>query len=182
MGKPAVARQPARYPTNLTEKAMKGEKKIIDILNDLLTGELTAVDQYLIHGEMYADMGLSQLAEKSIHESDHERQHARALIQRILFLEGKPDLSKREALKIGKTVPEMLKSDLAVEYKVDGDLKKAMAACEKAQDYVTRDMLGVQLEDTEMDHAYFLEKQMRLIELVGLPNYLQSQMGSGNPA
>lgn len=158
---------------------MKGDKKIIDILNDLLTGELTAVDQYLIHGEMYADMGLNELAEKSIHESDHERQHARALIQRILFLEGKPDLSKRDALKIGKTVPEMLKSDLAVEYKVDGDLKKAMAACEKAQDYVSRDILGVQLEDTEMDHAYFLEKQMKLIELVGLPNYLQSQMGSG---
>lgn len=160
---------------------MKGDKKIIDILNDLLTGELTAVDQYLIHGEMYADMGLTQLAEKSIHESDHERQHARALIQRILFLEGKPDLSKRDALKIGKTVPEMLKSDLAVEYKVDGDLKKAMAACEKAQDYVSRDMLGAQLEDTEMDHAYFLEKQLKLIELVGLPNYLQSQMGSGSP-
>ncbi|PKQ26871.1 MAG: bacterioferritin, partial [Candidatus Anoxymicrobium japonicum] len=158
---------------------MKGDKKIIDILNDLLTGELTAVDQYLIHGEMYADMGLSELAEKSIHESDHERQHARALIQRILFLEGKPDLSKRETLKIGKTVPEMLKSDLAVEYKVDGELKKAMAACEKAQDYVSRDLLGVQLEDTEMDHAYFLEKQLRLIDLVGLPNYLQSQMGSG---
>ena len=161
---------------------MKGDKKIIDILNDLLTGELTAVDQYLIHGEMYADMGLSELAEKSIHESDHERQHARALIQRILFLEGKPDLSKRETLKIGKTVPEMLKSDLAVEYKVDGELKKAMAACEKAQDYVSRDLLGVQLEDTEMDHAYFIEKQLRLIDLVGLPNYLQSQMGSGNPA
>ncbi len=161
---------------------MKGDKKIIDILNDLLTGELTAVDQYLIHGEMYADMGLNALAEKSIHESDHERQHARALIQRILFLEGKPDLGKREALKIGKTVPEMLKSDLAVEVKVDGDLKKAMAACEKAQDYVSRDLLGVQLEDTEMDHAYFLEKQLRLIDLVGLPNYLQSQMGSGSPA
>ncbi len=155
---------------------MKGDKKIIDILNDLLTGELTAVDQYLIHGEMYADMGLTQLAEKSIHESDHERQHARALIQRILFLEGKPDLSKRDALKIGKTVPEMLKSDLAVEYKVVGDLKKAMSACEKAQDYVSRDMLGVQLEDTEMDHAYFLEKQIKLIELLGLPNYLQSQI------
>ena len=155
---------------------MKGDKKIIDILNDLLTGELTAVDQYLIHGEMYADMGLSQLAEKSIHESDHERQHARALIQRILFLEGKPDLSKRDALKIGKTVPEMLKSDLAVEYKVVSDLKKAMSACEKAQDYVSRDMLGVQLEDTEIDHAYFLEKQIKLIELLGLPNYLQSQI------
>lgn len=160
---------------------MKGDKKIIDILNSLLTGELTAVDQYLIHGEMYADMGLTQLAEKSIHESDHERQHARALIQRILFLEGKPDLSKREALKIGKTVPEMLKSDLALEYKVDGDLKKAMAACEKAQDYVSRDMLGTQLEDTEMDHAYFLEKQLKLIELVGLQNYQQSQMSSGSP-
>lgn len=157
---------------------MKGDKKIIEILNDLLAGELTAVDQYLIHGEMYADMGLNELAEKSIHESDHERQHARALIQRILFLEGKPNLEKREPLKVGKTVPDMLKADLAVEYKVDGDLKKAIAACEKAQDYVSRDMLQVQLEDTEVDHAYFLEKQLRLIDLVGLPNYLQSQMGS----
>jgi bacterioferritin len=161
---------------------MKGDKKIIDILNDLLAGELTAVDQYLIHGEMYADMGLNELAQKSIHESDHERQHARALIQRILFLEGKPDLSKRDALKIGKNVPDMLKADLDVEYKVDGDLKKAIAACEKAQDYVSRDMLAAQLEDTEVDHAYFLEKQLRLIDLVGLPNYLQSQMGSGSPA
>ncbi len=155
---------------------MKGDKKIIDILNDLLAGELTAVDQYLIHGEIYADMGLTQLAEKSIHESDHERQHARAIIQRVLFLEGKPDLSKRETMKIGKSVPEMLKSDLAYEYKTDGELKKAMAACEKAQDYVTRDMLGIQLEDTEMDHAYFLEKQLKLIELVGLENYQQSQI------
>jgi bacterioferritin len=85
-------------------------------------------------------------------------------------------------MKIGKTVPEMLKADLALEYKVDGELKKAMAACEKAQDYVSRDMLGVQLEDTEMDHAYFLEKQLKLIELVGLQNYQQSQMSSGNPA
>jgi bacterioferritin len=161
---------------------MKGDKNIIDILNSLLTGELTAVDQYLIHGEMYADMGLAQLAEKSIHESDHERQHARAIIQRILFLEGKPDLSKREGLSIGKSVTEMLQSDLDVEYKVDGELKKAIAAAEKAQDYVTRDMLAVQLEDTEMDHAYFLEKQIRLIELVGLQNYQQSQMKSANPA
>ncbi|MCE1239728.1 MAG: bacterioferritin [Azonexaceae bacterium] len=161
---------------------MKGDKKIIEILNGLLAGELTAVDQYLIHGEMYADMGLNELAQKAIHESDHERQHARALIQRILFLEGKPDLSKREALKIGKNVPEMLKSDLEVEYKVVGELKKAMTAAEKAQDYVTRDMLKVQLEDTEMDHAYYLEKQIRLIGLVGVENYLQSQMGSGTPA
>lgn len=161
---------------------MKSGKEIIDILNGLLVGELTAVDQYLIHGEMYADLGFAQLAEKALHESDHERLHARALIQRILFLEGKPDLSKREALKIGKTVPKMLEADLAVEYKVVGDLKKAIAACEKAQDYVSRDLLGMQLEDTEMDHAYYLEKQIRLIELVGLQNYQQSQMNSGKPA
>lgn len=155
---------------------MKGDKKIIDILNGLLAGELTAVDQYLIHGEMYADFGLPQLAEKSLHESDHERQHARALIQRILFLEGTPNLAKRAALKIGKNVPEMLKADLDVEYHVVGELKKAIAACEKVQDYVTRDMLIVQLDDTEMDHAYYLEKQLGLIERVGLQNYQQSQM------
>ena len=160
---------------------MKGDKAILSTLNALLAGELTAVDQYLIHGEMYADMGLTKLAEKAIHESEHERQHARALIQRILFLEGKPDLSQRHALKIGKNVTDMLKSDLAVEYRVVSDLKKAMAACEKAQDYVTRDQLAIQLEDTEMDHAYFLEKQQRLIEQVGLQNYLQSQIGAGSP-
>ena len=157
---------------------MKGDKKIIDILNGLLAGELTAIDQYLIHGEMYADFGIQHLADKAIHESEHERTHARALIQRILFLEGKPDLAKREGLKIGKTVPEMLAADLAVEYKVVDNLKKAIAACEKAQDYVSRDMLVVQLEDTEMDHAYYLEKQIKLIDLVGLANYQQSQMGS----
>lgn len=169
------------FPTD-PENPMRGDKQIIGILNELLTGELTAVDQYLIHGEVYSDLGFTHLATKALHESDHERQHARALIQRILFLEGTPDLSKRDALKIGKTVPKMLEADLAVEYKVVGDLKKAMAACEKAQDYVTRDMLGIQLEDTEMDHAYFLEKQIRLIELVGLQNYQQSQMTSGTPA
>jgi bacterioferritin len=76
----------------------------------------------------------------------------------------------------------MLQSDLDYEYHVVGELKKAMAACEKAQDYVTRDMLAIQLEDTEMDHAYYLEKQLRLIELVGLKNYQQSQIDSGNPA
>lgn len=157
---------------------MQGKSHIIDILNDLLAGELTAVDQYLAHGELYADLGLHQLAEKSIHESDHERQHARALIQRILFLEGTPRLDKRHALTVGSTPEAMLTADLALEYKVAADLKQAIAACEAAQDYVTRDMLKVQLDDTEVDHAYFLEKQLRLIRLVGLPNYLQSQMGS----
>lgn len=161
---------------------MKTDQKIIDILNGLLTGELTAVDQYLIHGEMYADMGFAQLASKALHESEHERTHARALIQRILFLEGKPDLASREAMVVGETVPEMLKADLAVEYKVVGELKKAMAAFEEARDYVSRDLLAVQLEDTEMDHAYYLEKQIRLISLIGLQNYQQSQMGSAGAA
>jgi bacterioferritin len=158
---------------------MKGDNKILEILNSLLVGELSASDQYLIHGEMYADFGLSHLAEKTLHESEHERLHARALIQRILFLEGIPDLSKREALTVGNTVPEMLKADLAVEYHVVGELKKAIAACEAAQDYVSRDMLVVQLDDTEMDHAYWLEKQLRLINLVGLENYQQSQIKPG---
>jgi bacterioferritin len=155
---------------------MKGDKKIIDIL----IGELTAVDQYLIHGETYADFGFSRLAEKSLHESDHERQHARAIIQRILFLEGTPHLDKRDTLNLGKTVPDMLKADLGLEYHVVGELKKAIAACEIAQDYVTRDMLCVQLDDTEVDHAYWLEQQIRLIDLVGLQNYQQSQMSAGD--
>ncbi|MGZ4953868.1 MAG: bacterioferritin [Methylobacter sp.] len=158
---------------------MKGDNNILEILNGLLAGELSASDQYLIHGEMYSDFGLNHLAEKSLHESEHERQHARSLIQRILFLEGSPNLSKREALNIGGSVPEMLKADLGVEYHVVGELKKAMAACEKAQDYVTRDMLAIQLEDTEMDHAYWLEQQLRLVSLVGLENYQQSQMKPG---
>lgn len=158
---------------------MQGDSQILEILNALLAGELTASDQYLIHGEMYSDFGLQHLAEKSLHESEHERQHARALIQRILFLNGAPNLTKRADLKVGSSVTEMLKADLDVEYHVVGELKKAIAACETAQDYVTRDMLTVQLEDTEMDHAYWLEKQLRLISLVGLENYQQSQMKPG---
>jgi bacterioferritin len=158
---------------------MKGDKKILEILNCLLAGELSASDQYLIHGDLYADFGLNHLAEKSLHESEHERLHARAIIQRILFLEGTPDLAKRETITVGSTVPEMLKSDLDVEYHVVGELKKAIATCEKAQDYVTRDMLAAQLEDTEMDHAYWLEQQLKLINLVGLENYQQSQMKPG---
>lgn len=157
---------------------MKGDKKIVEILNDLLAGELSATDQYLIHGEMYADMGLSALAEHSLHESAHEREHARALIQRILFLEGKPNLAKREGLNVGKDVKAMLESDLALEYSVVKHLKSAIEACEKAEDFVTREMLVTQLDDTEMDHAYWLEKQLNLIKLVGIENYCQSQMKS----
>lgn len=156
---------------------MNGDPGIIAILDTLLAGELTAVDQYLIHGEMYSDMGYGRLAEKALHESDHERQHARALIQRIQFLGGVAHVDKRQPMTVGQSVPEMLQADLNLEYHVVGELKKAIAACELARDYVSRDMLLVQLEDTEMDHAYYLEKQLRLVDAVGLPNYLQSQMG-----
>lgn len=155
---------------------MKGDKKIIDILNELLTGELTASDQYLIHGEMVSDFGLPQLAAHMLHESEHEHLHAKLIIQRILFLEGKPDVSKRDPLNIGDNVKAMLEADLALEYTVVGHLKEAILACEKAGDFVTRDMLVTQLDDTEMDHAYWIEKQLKLIKLTGIENYLQTQM------
>jgi len=155
---------------------MKGDKKIIDTLNSLLTGELTASDQYLIHGEMVSDLGLPSLAAHMLHESEHEKLHAQLIIQRILFLEGTPNVAKRDALDIGQDVKAMLEKDLALEYKVVGHLKEAIQACEKASDFVTRDMLLTQLDDTEMDHAYWIEKQLKLIKLTGLENYLQTQM------
>jgi bacterioferritin len=156
---------------------MKGVPQVVNTLNKLLAGELMAVDQYLAHGEIYSDLGLVRLAEHTLHESDHEREHARAIIQRILFLEGEPDLASRHPMTIGKSVEEMLKNDLQIEYQVADHLKKAVVICETNQDFVSRDMLVKQIEDTEMDHAYFLEKQIRLIELVGIENYLQSQLG-----
>lgn len=156
---------------------MKGVPQVVNTLNKLLAGELMAVDQYLAHGEIYSDLGLVRLAEHTLHESDHEREHARAIIQRILFLEGEPDLASRHPMTVGKSVGEMLKNDLQIEYQVADHLKKAVEICETNQDFVSRDMLVKQIEDTEMDHAYFLEKQIRLIELVGLENYLQSQLG-----
>jgi len=157
---------------------MKGVPQVVNTLNGLLAGELMAADQYLAHGEIYSDFGLVRLAEHTLHESDHEREHARAIIQRILFLEGEPDVASRLPMTIRKSVEKMLKSDLQIEYQVAGHLKKAVAICEANQDFVSRDMLVQQIEDTEMDHAYFLEKQIRLIELVGIENYLQSQLGS----
>mgnify|MGYP001275976004 FL=1 len=156
---------------------MKGVPQVVNTLNKLLAGELMAVDQYLAHGEIYSDLGLLRLAEHTLHESEHEREHARAIIQRILFLEGEPDLASRHPMTIGKSVGEMLKNDLQIEYQVAEHLKKAVEICEANQDFVSRDMLVKQIEDTEMDHAYFLEKQIRLIELVGIENYLQSQLG-----
>ncbi len=156
---------------------MKGKAKIVRTLNDLLAGELTAVDQYFVHSRMYEDWGLQKLFERLDHEREEETDHADQMIKRILFLEGKPDLSKREPLNVGGDVEEMLRNDLALEYKVIKNLRAAIAVCEAEQDYETRAMLVKQLEDSEEDHAYWLEKQLGLIEKIGMENYLQSQMG-----
>jgi bacterioferritin len=155
---------------------MQGKQIVIDELNKLLAGELTAIDQYFIHSRIYEDWGYSKLFERISHESDDEKIHASWIIQRILFLEGTPEMTLREPLNIGKTVPEMLKSDLQLEYSVVKNLKAAIKLCEAEQDYQTREMLEKQLDDTEMDHAYWLEKQLRLIDQIGLQNYLQSQI------
>lgn len=154
---------------------MKGSEKVLQQLSKLLSGELAARDQYFTHSRMYADWGLNKLYERIDHEMADETQHATWLIERILFLEGTPDLSQQDGLNIGKTVPEMLKNDLDFEYRVIGDLKEAIAVCEVEQDYQSRDILLKILVDTEQDHAYWLEKQLKLIDQLGLPNYLQSQ-------
>ncbi|AWB67408.1 bacterioferritin [Saccharobesus litoralis] len=155
---------------------MKGNKQVIDALNTLLANELSAMDQYFIHSRMYEDWGLNKLYERIAHESDDERDHASKLIERILFLEGTPDMTTRDGLLIGNDVPSMLENDLKVEYAVGKLLKDTIALCEKEQDYVSRDLLETLLEETENDHAYWLEQQLRLIKMLGLPNYLQSQM------
>lgn len=156
---------------------MKGNDKVIQALNGLLSFELAAMDQYFIHARMYDDWGLEKLRDRIDHEFDDEKRHASALIERMLFLEGVPDMVTREPLQIGKNVPEMLQSDLNVELAVGAALKDAIALCENENDYVTREVLEQLLEDTEVDHAWWLEKQLGLIEKVGLQNYLQSQMG-----
>ncbi len=155
---------------------MKGNKKIIDTLNQLLAGELTSMDQYFTHSRMYEDWGLSKLYERINHEMDDEKQHADLLIKRILFLQGVPAVGNRSPLKIGKDVREMLKNDLELEYSVITALREAIAACEQEKDYQTREILETMLADTEEDHTYWLEQQLGLIEKIGIENYLQSQM------
>ena len=155
---------------------MKGKKKVVNQLQKLLNGELMARDQYFAHSRMYKDWGLEKLYQRINHEMEEETEHADLLVERLLFLEAKPDFSQQDKVNIGKTVPEMLKSDLAVEYHVVKALKKAIKVCEDEQDYDSRAILIKLLDDTEMDHAYWLEQQLGLIDKIGLPNYLQSQM------
>ncbi len=155
---------------------MKGNDQVIAHLNALLAGELSAIDQYFIHSRMYENWGFSKLYERISHEVQDETNHADALIKRILFLEGTPDLSKRDPLHVGSTVEEMLKNDLALELQVVAALRKVMAFCESVQDYQTREILQALLKDTEDDHTHWLEQQLGMIERIGLQNYLQSQI------
>jgi len=153
---------------------MQGATEVVDYLKDLLRGELAARDQYFLHSRMYQDWGFEKLYVRINHEMEEETEHADALLQRILFLEATPDMTPK-AIKPGATVPDMLKSDLALEYEVREALAKGIELCEKHGDYMSRDILVLQLNDTEEDHAYWLEQQLGLIGRVGLQNYLQSQ-------
>ena len=155
---------------------MKGNQRVIDGLNSLLAMELAAMDQYFIHSRMYDDWGLTKLFERIDHEVEDEKGHAALLIERMLFLEGTPDMVTREGLKIGTNVVEMIESDLRIEYTVGNQLKAVIKICEEEQDYQSREILEKLLEDTEVDHAYWLEQQLRLVKMIGLENYLQSQM------
>ena len=155
---------------------MKGNKKVLKELQSLLNGELGARDQYFAHSRKFKDWGMHKLHERLNHEMGEETEHADMLIERMLFLETEPDMTKPMKPKVGKDVEEMLRNDLDVEYMVVDELKRAISICEQEQDYDTRQMLLKLLDDTEMDHAYWLEQQLGLIERIGLQNYIQSQM------
>lgn len=154
---------------------MKGDKAVIDYMNELLAGELAARDQYFIHSRMYAEWGFNKLFERLNHEMAEETEHAEQFIRRILMLEGTPTMVPT-GLNIGSDLVSMLKADLNTELEVRDALKKGIRLCEEKQDYVTRDIMVKQLSDTEEDHAHWLEQQLCLIEMMGLENYKQSQL------
>jgi len=154
---------------------MQGDAKVIEYLNQVLTNELTAVNQYFLHARMFKDWGLGKLAEHEYEESVDEMKHADALIQRILFLEGLPNLQNLHRLRIGENVREMLSSDLILEMDAIPVLKEAINHCENLGDFVSRALFS-EILDSEEDHVDWLETQISLIEKVGLENYTQSQM------
>ena len=154
---------------------MKGDQEVIRLLNAQLTNELTAINQYFLHARMYKHWGLEKIGKKEYEESIGEMKHADKLIDRILMLDGLPNLQAMHKIMIGENTEEMINCDLKLEKGAQITVKEGIAAAEKAADYVSRDLLLMILEDTE-EHIDWLETQLDLISKIGIQNYLQSQM------
>ncbi|RMG97925.1 MAG: bacterioferritin [Deltaproteobacteria bacterium] len=154
---------------------MKGSAKVIDLLNEILTAELTAINQYFIHAKMCQNWGYDRLYRKIREESIDEMKHADQLIERILFLDGVPNVQRYGKVTVGETVPEQIDLDLAVEYAAVDRLRKAIATCREEGDEATAEMLEHILVSEE-EHVDWLETQKSLIDQVGLQNYLAEQM------
>ncbi|TVZ38814.1 bacterioferritin [Alteromonadaceae bacterium 2753L.S.0a.02] len=154
---------------------MKGDSKVIEYLNKQLTNELTAINQYFLHARMYKNWGLIKLGKHEYEESIEEMHHADWLIERILFLEGLPNLQQLNFMKIGENVLECLKGDYSIETGSRETLVEAIAYCESVKDYNSREIFEKILDDTE-EHIDYLETQIGLVDMVGIENYQQSQM------
>lgn len=154
---------------------MQGDTKVIEFLNKALENELTAINQYFLHARMYKNWGFAKLNEKEYHESIDEMKHADLLIERILFLEGLPNLQNIGKILIGEHPKEMLACDLKLELIAIPVLREAVAYCESIKDFVSREIFA-NILDSEEEHVDWLETQLELIDKVGIENYLQSQM------
>ncbi len=157
---------------------MKGDKKVIQYLNKALASELTAINQYFLHARMYKDWGITKLAEKEYEESIDEMKHADQLIERILFLEGLPNLQDLNKLLIGENVEEMLQCDLKLERAGHADYVEAVAYCDQIKDYGSRELFRRILESEE-EHIDWLETQLEMISQMGIQNYIQLQSSGG---